>query len=120
MPTSDADITQQAGQRAGASRPVPLLARLEGDVDDAFARYTAAVLAPGDPDPFPQNLFAERDDIAEPTGTPEHTSTVEVAGTAEHTDTVEVADTVGRVAVSLPGLYCGWRAWTARWRRAQP
>ena len=73
-----------------------LLARLEGDVDDAFARYTAAVLAPGDPDPFPQNLFAEPDDIAEPTGTPEHTSTVEVAGTAEHTDTVEVADTVGR------------------------
>jgi hypothetical protein len=70
-----------------------LLARLDGD---AFARYTAAVLASGDPDPFPQNLFAEPDDAAEPTGTSEHTSTVEVAGTAESADTVEVAGVAGR------------------------
>lgn len=62
-----------------------LLARLDGDaVDDAFARYTAAVLAPGDPDPFPQNEFEQPDDTAEPTDTTDTAGTAGTAGTAEN------------------------------------
>lgn len=63
-----------------------LLARVDGDaVDDAFARYTAAVLAPGDPDPFPQNLFEEPEESTESTGTGHSTGsagTPEAAGAA--------------------------------------
>jgi DDE_Tnp_1-associated len=58
-----------------------LLARVDGDaVDDAFARYAAAVLAPGDPDPFPQNLFDEPDDT---TGAVDTTESVDATGAVE-------------------------------------
>jgi predicted transposase YbfD/YdcC len=83
-----------------------LLARLDGDaVDDAFARYTAAVLAPGDPDPFPQNLLQEPDDTAESTATAESTDTGQPTGTAESTDTAEAAGSAengGSVAAGAP------------------
>jgi predicted transposase YbfD/YdcC len=71
-----------------------LLARLDGNaVDDAFARYTAAVLAPGDPDPFPQDMFEQPDDTAEAADTAESAGGPEAADTAESAGGPEAADT---------------------------
>lgn len=74
-----------------------LLASLDGDaVDDAFARYTAAVLAPGAPDPFPQNLFEEPGDTTEPTDTTDTTENDGTAGTAENGGSVTAVAAPGR------------------------